>query len=127
MASYNDPGMFIIDNWNHGVDVGEKGLEKCRRILRAAHPQTVILVVGRAEAPLDAYDDELEATFLGKRELAKDVVSKLRKEGDKNVYHVTPDILGEGASGTCDGCHFTDEGFTRWVDAVEPFVKKAFH
>jgi len=126
MASYKDPGMFIIDNWNGSVEVGEKGLENCIRIIRSAHPQTVILVVDRPEDPLAAFDEKSMNTFTGKRDLAEKVVRKIRKEGDRNIYHVTPEILGDGASGTCDGCHFTDESFTKWVDAISPYVKKAY-
>lgn len=126
MASYEDPGMFIIDNWNSGVEVGERGLENCLRILCDAHPKTMILVVDRPKNPLADFNDSDMKTYSSKRDLADAIVRKLRKEGKRNVYHVTPDILGEGQSGTCDGIHFNDESFTKWVDAVEPFVKKAY-
>lgn len=126
MASYEDPGMFIIDNWNAGANVGEKGLEKCLRILRAAHPQTTILVVDRPLTPQAEFDEGATNTFVTKKKVAEDIIAKLRKEGDKNIFHVTPYILGEGGSGTSDGIHFTDEAFTKWVDAVEPYVKKAY-
>lgn len=126
MASYADPGMYIIDNWNGDVKIGEQGLEKCIRILRAAHPETVILIVDRPKAACHKYDATLQKGYYEKRDLAAAVVAKIRKEGDKNIYHITPEVLGEGGSGTCDGCHFNDAAFEKWVEAILPVVKKAY-
>lgn len=125
MASYPDPGMFIIDNWNGAASVGEKGLENCLRILLAAHPSVPILVVDRAADPKCLFDEGSRNTYDAKVKVASDVVAKLRKEGYKKVRHITPSVLGRGNSGTADGTHFTDEAFSRWVDAILPTVKKS--
>ena len=124
MASYPDPGAFLIDNWNGKADVGEKGLEKCIRILLAAHPDTPVLVVDRPLRPKARFDDETENGFITKRAVAANVVNKLKKEGYRKIYHITPEVMGPEDSGSSDGTHFTDEAFTRWVDAVFPVLKK---
>lgn len=125
MASYPDPGMYIIDNWNGKADVGEKGLENCIRILLAAHPSVPVLVVDRPADPKVRFDDGAEQVYNAKVQVAADVVAKLRKEGYKKVMHITPSLLGRDNSGTADGTHFTDEAFSRWVDAIYPTVKKS--
>lgn len=126
MASYPDPGMYILDNWNGAAEVGEKGLENCLRILLAAHPDTPILVVDRPVSPACPYDESEMDKFFAKRQVAVLAVEKLRKEGYRKIYHVTPATLGPDNSGTSDGTHFTDEAFSRWVDAIYPTVKKAY-
>lgn len=126
MASYPDPGVFILDSWNGGAIVGKNGLEKCIRILRAAHPKVPILVVDMPLGPNTAYDDATEKEYIEKIEFAEETVKKLKKEGDKNIYHINIDILGPGNSGTCDGAHFNDVSFTKWVDTILPYIKKAY-
>ena len=122
MASYPDPGMYIIDNWNGPASVAEKGLEKCLRILRAAHPAVPVLVVDRPLKPIALFDDESASLLEARSGVAASVVAKMQKEGDGNIFHLSPSVLGEGNSGTIDGTHFTDEAFTRWVDAICPYV-----
>ena len=126
MASYPDPGVYLIDNWNGKAEIGEKGLEKCIRILLAAHPETPVIVVDRAVKPAARFDETTAIEFTSKEKVAYDVVRKLRAEGYKKVYHITPEVLGAENSGSSDGTHFTDEAFTRWCDAVWPVIRKCY-
>lgn len=127
MASYPDPGLYIIDNWNGDAEIGEKGLEKCILILLGAHPDTPVVVVDRPMKPTALFDDGSYNEFVSKKDLTEKVISKLKKEGYKNLYHITPDVTGRDNASTSDGTHFTDAAFEKWVDALMPTVKKVYH
>ena len=123
LASYQSPGMYVLDNWNGKAEIGEKRLEKFIRILLEAHPDTPVLVASRPLNPNARFDEKARYEFDSKNDVAVAVVKKLRKEGHRNVKCFAPYVLGEENDGYSDGIHFTDEAFRKWTDALEREIK----
>ena len=116
LASFPDPYAYVIDNWNGGPEIGRDHLETFLSIIRKAHPDTPILLMGRAERPSSRYNTSDENDFKGKEAVMDEVCRKFRKAGDRKIHHICPTVLGRGNSSTIDGSHFTDPSFTIWAD-----------
>lgn len=124
MASYPDPAAYVIDNWNGNAEIGRERLDAFIATLRKAHPTTPIVMMDRAMAPGCRFNKKQMDEFLDKAEVIEKEYRKLRKAGDKHVWHLSPYILGYGNSSTIDGAHFTDEGFVIWARDAWSVLKK---
>jgi lysophospholipase L1-like esterase len=118
-----DPSVFVIDCcWNMTPQLILERAEPLVRKLRAAHPNTPILLAEdynfRNESPTE------------KGQALRKTIDKLKAEGMKNLYFLpAKDMLGTDGEGTVDGCHPNDLGMMRLADgfakALEPMVQKA--
>ena len=112
-----DPSVYVLDSlWNMGPDLVAERLEPCIRKLRAAHPDTPIVVAEdssvRNEVP----------TVKGK--IAKAVCIKLAAEGIQGLSFISADgMLGTDTEATVDGCHHTDLGFARQAEVLARDLK----
>ncbi|MGA0132899.1 MAG: SGNH/GDSL hydrolase family protein [Opitutales bacterium] len=122
-----DAAAYVIDCL---PNMGPKDVtEKCAplvRQLRAAHPDTpIILVEDRRNtdswllAARRKHHDDNHAALRAAYE-------QLLKEGVKGLSYVPGDHLyGDDADGATDGSHASDLGFFRQADIFEPFLRQA--
>ena len=138
VARVSNPGLFVLDYEANSGTPGLKRIESISitmpefiKILRAAHPETPILVISKIRYPGEwrdrAADDparspEVEAV----RKFQEELVAKLRGAGDGNIYYLNgSDFLGEDwYECTVDGVHPTDLGFSRMAEAIGPTIEK---
>jgi len=109
-----DPAVFILDclpNRND-TEVHER-TAPCVQTLRAAHPETPILLVedrNYADNDFTAHRQRNESNHAALRE----EFAKLQVEEVPHIYYLkADDLLGSDGEGTIDNSHPTDLGFTR--------------
>jgi hypothetical protein len=116
-----DPSVFVLDClWNMTPDIVAERLEPFVRKLRAAHPDTPILL---AE---DSSFRNITPTEKGR--LARDIYRKLTKEGIKHLYFLpNKGMLGTDFDGTVDTVHPNDLGMQRqaevFIKALAPILR----
>jgi hypothetical protein len=115
-----DPSVYVLDClWNMKPDMVTERIAPFVRKLRAAHPDTPILL---------AEDSNYKnAIPTDKGRLLRDIFATLRREGVKNLHFVSgEDMLGTDLEGTVDGCHPNDIGMLRqagvFVKALAPLL-----
>lgn len=118
-----DPAIFVIDSlWNMSPDeVGER-VEPCVRKLRAAHPETPILLVENCTF--------LNASPTESGGVLKQVFDKLSAAGVRHLHFLpNKDMLGGDSEGTVDCIHPNDLGMMRMADgfckALAPLLPDA--
>jgi lysophospholipase L1-like esterase len=116
-----DVAVYVVDClWNMSPDeVTERGEAFLRR-LRAARPDTPILIVEDC-----SFQD---AVPTGKGEQVRSIVEKLTAEGVPGLHFLpAKGMLGDDGEGTVDGCHPTDLGMMRQAEvlahALAPLLK----
>ena len=120
-----DASVFIMDCLpNVKADVVARETEPLVKTLRAAHPETPILLVEDrtySNAYLKKSSQERHRTS---RLALRKAYERLKKEGVKNLYYLEGDgLLGDDTEGTVDSSHPTDLGFFRQADAFEKVLK----
>jgi len=106
-----DASVYVLDPlWNMSPDMVRDRIPPFVRKLRAAHPDTPILLVEdctiRGNIP----------TGMGK--VLRDVHKQLQDEGIANLHFLSAEgMLGPDDEGTVDGCHPTDLGFMYQAEA----------
>jgi len=120
-----DASVFIMDCLpNVTAAVVAKETEPLVKTLRAAHPETPILLVEDrtySNAYLHKSSQERHRTS---RLALREAYERLKKEGVKNLYYLEGDtLLSDDSEDTVDGSHPTDLGFFRQADAFEKVLK----
>lgn len=93
-------------------------------VIRRAHPDVPVVLVESPIFPLMRFNMETLETISEKNRVLRSCYEKLRADGDKNVYYFAgKDVLGDCVEGTVDNYHFTDLGFTRFADNLEPLLR----
>ena len=109
-----DPSVYVLDClWNMSPDLVSTRVEPFVKTLRAAHPDTPILLAEdcsvRSVCPTE------------KGRILRTIHQKLTAEGVKNLHFLSNEgMLGDDTEGTVDGCHPNDLGMMR---QAEVFVK----
>jgi hypothetical protein len=124
-----DPAVFVLDCLpNMGAkDVRERAAPGVK-ILRAAHPDTPILLVEDRNYETDfLVQSRRDANDANHAALAE-VFDSLQKEKVPELYYLkADDLLGHDGEATVDGSHPTDLGFTRqaaeFERALRPILK----
>jgi hypothetical protein len=122
-----DPAVFVLDCLPNmtAKDIDERA-EACVKTLRAAHPNTPILLVedrnyadGFLNAPRRERNETNHAAMRAAyARLQKDKVPHL-------LYLKADDLLGDDGEATIDGSHPTDLGFLRQATEFQKALKKA--
>ncbi len=117
-----DPSVYVLDClWNMSPDLVSTRIEPFVKTLRAAHPDTPILLAEdcsvRNVCPTE------KGTILRK------IYEKLTAEGIQNLYFLSNEgMLGDDTEGTVDGCHPNDLGMMRqaevFAQALAPLLGK---
>ncbi|QDV48280.1 SGNH/GDSL hydrolase family protein [Gimesia fumaroli] len=120
-----DASVFIMDCLpNVKADVVAKETEPLVKTLRAAHPETPILLVEDRTYSNAYLKKSSQKRHRTSRQALREAYERLKKEGVKNLYYLEGDgLLGEDTEGTVDSSHPTDLGFFRQADAFEKVLK----
>lgn len=124
-----DAAVYVIDCLpNINAQTVLANTKPCIDILRAARPETPILLVedrSYADSFLVTAKRERNRTS---REALRKVYEELKADGVKNLYYLEGDhLLGDDNEGTVDSSHPTDLGFTRqaaaFAEALAPILE----
>jgi lysophospholipase L1-like esterase len=127
IAGIADPACLVLDyEANAGTDGLRKTLGEFIRILRAAHPKTPILVIGRPRFANENFKPAELQGRLERRDFQKQTVADLRKAGDALIWFedYVSSLPAAYDEGTVDGVHPTDLGFQLIADGLEPILKR---
>lgn len=119
--------MLIIETEGNCPDaawIGEKYPEFIR-LYREKYPAIPIAIISRPIMP-QAYliEGELKK-YQDKASIQKKIVEEFKEKGDKNIYFYDgKDSLGEDSDEcTVEGVHFTDLGFMRMANFMQPIIE----
>jgi lysophospholipase L1-like esterase len=114
-----DPSVYVLDCLpNIVADEIKERVEPCVRKLRAAHPDTpIVLVEDRTMQDSFLIAGRMEYYHLKDRAALKAVYEALKKSGVKNLYYIPGEhLFGDDGEGSVDGSHPTDLGSMRQAD-----------
>jgi lysophospholipase L1-like esterase len=114
-----DPSVYVLDCLpNMVADEIKERVEPCVRKLRAAHPDTpIVLVEDRTLQDSFLIAGRMEYYHLKDRAALKAAYEALKKSGVKNLYYIPGEhLLGDDGEGSVDGSHPTDLGSMRQAD-----------
>ena len=120
-----DPSVYVVDclpNMN-AQEVSDRAAPLVRT-LRAAHPQTpIVLVEDRTNAGA-AFRAAARQGHAARRAALWEEYQTLLAEGVSDLHYVAGErLLGDDGEATIDGSHPTDLGFVRMADALEPVLR----
>lgn len=122
-----DPACYVLDYDANvaSVESMRETLPEFVRILRAAHPDTPILVISRIPSANEYYNREAHKKRIEKSQAQREAVEKLQSQGDQNISFLDGETLmgDEYLESTVDGSHPTDLGFWLMANALEPVLK----
>jgi len=125
-----DPSVYVIDCLpNMVADEIKERAEPLVRKLRAAHPQTpIVLVEDRTLQNAFMVAGQMEYYHLKDRAELKAAFDRLRKDGVKDLFYIPGEhLFGDDGEATADGSHPSDLGFVRQAEVVgkvlEPLLK----
>jgi GDSL-like Lipase/Acylhydrolase family/N-terminus of Esterase_SGNH_hydro-type len=114
-----DPSVYVLDCLpNMGPDEIKERVEPCVRKLRAAHPDTPIVLV-EDRTMQDAYlvSGRMEYYHLKDRAELKAAYERLQNSGVRNLYYIEGEqLFGGDGEASVDGSHPTDVGFMRQAE-----------
>lgn len=126
-----DPSIYVIDCLPNMVAEEIKArVEPFVRKLRAAHPETpIVLVEDRTMQDSFLIAGRMEYYHLKDRAELKAAYERLEKSGVKNLYYIAGEhLFGDDGEGSVDGSHPTDLGFMRQAEifarTLGPILKK---
>jgi hypothetical protein len=120
-----DSTVFVIDCLpNMGpAEVTERTIPLVKQ-LRAARPETPILLVESRRNTDSWISPSLQTLHSNKHNALKVEFEKLKKEGVQQLFYLGGnDLLGDDADASTDGSHPSDLGFYRQADAFEPVLR----
>jgi lysophospholipase L1-like esterase len=125
-----DPSVYVIDCLpNMVADEIKERAEPLVRKLRAAHPQTpIVLVEDRTLQNAFLVAGQMEYYHLKDRAELKAAFDRLQKDGVKNLYYIPGEhLFGDDGEGSTDGSHPNDLGFMRqseiFAKTLAPLLK----
>ena len=126
LSEITNPALYVlIYEPNAGVTI-KNTLDDFIACLRLKHSDTPILIISRQYVHYEQHIENKKAILDDLRNFQEETVSKLKKQGDKNIYFLDGSILlGEDADEcTVDGNHPTDLGFYRIACNLRPVLEK---
>ena len=125
IAGAHDPGLVILD---FVPNVNEAQIDTLFvpfvEIIKAAHPSVPILVIEDPDHPTYAYDTASRARRDPRRKLLHDKFDSLAARFPNMHYLPAEGLLGYDREHTVDALHFTDMGFMRYADSLQPVISK---
>lgn len=125
IAAIPDPGLIVMDCVpNVNEDQINNQLEAFFEIVRSAHPDVPFLFVEDPYFPHLRFDENAYNQVHTLNALWKKHYERLAAKYG-NLHYLTADnILGTDNEATVDGLHFTDLGFLRYADLLEPILRR---
>ncbi|MBO9604903.1 MAG: SGNH/GDSL hydrolase family protein [Paenibacillaceae bacterium] len=128
IADIADPACLVLDYDGNCPDAAHvaRTLPAFIALYRRRHSSVPILVVSKVRYAKERWDAAKEAERLKRRDIQRETVERLRREGDgKVVFLDGSDLLGDDYEEcTVDGSHPTDLGFLRLADGLTPVVAR---
>ncbi|MBI5687163.1 MAG: SGNH/GDSL hydrolase family protein [Verrucomicrobia bacterium] len=122
-----DAAAYVIDcNPNMGPDSVREKCPPLVKMLRAARPQTPIVLVEDRRFTNSWIRPERQKFHTENHAALRACYEALKKEGVTKLFYIPGDkLLGDDTDGATDGSHPNDLGFVRQADAFEPVLRKA--
>jgi GDSL-like Lipase/Acylhydrolase family/N-terminus of Esterase_SGNH_hydro-type len=121
-----DPAIYVLDCLpNLVADEIKERVEPFVNKLRAAHPQTpIVLVEDRTLQDSFLIQGRMEYYHLKDCAELKAAFERLKKSGVEQLYYIEGEhLLGDDGEGTTDGSHPNDLGFMRQAEVFEQVLK----
>lgn len=121
-----DPAVFVLDCLPNmtAKDIHEKA-ENCVKILRAARPDTPILLVEDRNYADDVFNASRRERNETNHAAMREVYAKMQKDKIPHLHYLkAEDLLGPDGEDTVDGSHPTDLGFTRQAAGFQKALRK---
>lgn len=110
---------------NASVQQMQERMEKFYRIIRDKQPLTPILFIEDPPFPSGKYNRVLQREIENKNTTVREICDRIKAQGDTLIEFIPRGgIIGSDNEATVDGIHFTDLGFMRYADYLEPYIKK---
>jgi hypothetical protein len=125
-----DPSVYVLDCLpNIVADEIKERVEPFVRTLRAAHPNTpIVLVEDRTMQDSFLISGRMEYYHLPDRAALKAAFERLENTGVKDLYYIAGEHLyGDDGEGSVDGSHATDLGFMRQADVFAKTLAPLLH
>lgn len=125
IAAVEDPGLIVLDfvpNVNEGqIDTL---MIPFFEIIREAHPDVPFIFVEDPNFPHKRFDNAARYQVDHRNGMMKERYEKLAAKYG-NLHYLPADlIIGTDCEATVDGIHFTDLGFMRFADLLEPMIRR---
>lgn len=125
IAAVPDPGLIILD---FVPNVNEEQIETLMipffEIIRSAHPDVPFLFVEDPNFPHKRFDKYIRHEVDHRNGMMKERYEQLAAKYGNLHYLPADHLFGTDCEATVDGLHFTDLGFLRFADLMEPIVKR---
>lgn len=120
-----DAAVYVLDAVpNMDADGIAERMAAFVRILRAARPETPIVLVENIVYENAWFDAETRETLAAKRDAVRAVRDALAAEGLPHLVWVEADgLIGDDGQATVDGVHPTDAGFLRLAEALTAVIR----
>ncbi len=128
IATLPPPPLFIMDFEANSGDLAQmrERLPLFLEILRRRWPATKMLVLAKIRYARELYDPADLAARLARSALQRQVVNRMRRAGDRNIFFMRGDRLLGSDFDECavDGVHPADLGFWRIAGGLEKPIGK---
>ena len=121
-----DAAMYILDFLpNASVQQMDERAVKFINKVRAAHPDAPILLVEDPRYTHSWLDQKMAEEIRSKNAKIHKIHEQLKLQGDRNIHLLTSELMiGTDDEACVDGIHFTDLGFMRYADLLQPLIEK---
>ncbi len=125
IAAVPDPGLIVLD---FVPNVNEAQIDTLMipffEIIRSAHPDVPFLFVEDPNFPHKRFDKAIRHQVDYRNSMMKKRYERLAANYG-NLHYLPADlIIGTDCEATVDGIHFTDLGFMRFADQLEPLIRR---
>ncbi len=125
IAAVPDPGLIVLD---FVPNVNEEQIDTLMipffEIIRSAHPDVPFLFVEDPYFPHLRFDNAARNQVNTRNAMMKERYEKLAARYNNLHYLSNHNIIGIDNEATVDGIHFTDLGFLRFADILEPIIRR---
>lgn len=121
-----DAAMYILDFVpNANVEQMDERAVKFISKIRSAHPTAPILLVEDPRFTHSWLDQKVAEQIRSKNAKVREIYEQLKQQGDTHLYFLTSEqMIGTDDEACVDGIHFTDLGFMRYADLLQPLIEK---
>ncbi len=125
IAAVPDPGMYVLD---FVPNVNEEQIDTLMipfvEIIEKAHPGIPILFVEDPVFPHTRFDKKVAFQVSNRNRLMKEKYDILTTRYPNLHFLSSTDIVGHDYEAFVDAIHFTDLGFIRYADVLEPIMRR---
>ncbi len=125
IAAVPDPGLIVLD---FVPNVNEEQIDTLMipffEIIRSAHPDVPFLFIEDPNFPHKRFDKAARHQVDHRNGMMKERYEKLAAKYGNLHYLPADHLIGTDNEATVDGIHFTDLGFMRFADLLEPIIRR---